>query len=100
MSSIEVAGSVPVPRSNIRLLAGGHGAFMLATGMWPLLSIKSFQAVTGPKEDLWLVKTVGCLLTVAGLHSILASRSGEEESYRSGQVAAGVSASLVYQPLL
>jgi hypothetical protein len=35
------------------------------TGLWPLVSIGTFQQVTGPKTDLWLVKTVGVLIAVS-----------------------------------
>lgn len=38
--------------------------YYLMTGLWPLLHIKSFLAVTGPKTDQWLVKTVGVLISV------------------------------------
>lgn len=34
----------------------------------------SFLAVTGPKADLWLVRTVGMLVTVVGLALLRASR--------------------------
>lgn len=47
-------------------LAVGQGAYYLATGIWPLVHDRSFQAVTGPKVDVWLVKTVGCLVGVVG----------------------------------
>jgi len=47
-------------------VAIAQGAFFLATGVWPLLHMPSFEAVTGPKTDRWLVKTVGVLVTVAG----------------------------------
>jgi hypothetical protein len=43
-----------------------QGAYYLATGVWPLVSPKTFQAVTGPKRELWLVKTVGTLAAVIG----------------------------------
>jgi hypothetical protein len=49
-----------------------QGAYYLATGLWPLLSIRTFQAVTGPKMDRWLVKTVGVLIAVIGTVLILA----------------------------
>jgi energy-converting hydrogenase Eha subunit E len=39
-----------------------------------LLSIRSFEAVTGPKRDRWLVKTVGVLVTAVGVTLIRASR--------------------------
>ncbi len=41
-------------------------AYYLATGAWPLLSIRSFEAVTGPKTDRWLVKMVGALALANG----------------------------------
>lgn len=49
-----------------RYLALGHGLYYLITGLWPLVDIRSFLAVTGPKVDLWLVKTVGVLLSIVG----------------------------------
>jgi hypothetical protein len=51
-----------------------QGAFYVATGVWPLIDIDSFQAVTGPKVDLWLVRTVGVLVTVIGAVLIVAGR--------------------------
>jgi hypothetical protein len=39
----------------------------LVTGLWPILHMRSFEAVTGPKTDRWLVKTVGALVAVNGL---------------------------------
>jgi hypothetical protein len=44
-----------------------QGVYYVIFGLWSLLSISSFQALTGPKTDLWLVKTVGLLLVVSGL---------------------------------
>ena len=51
----------------MRTLAILQGIFYFATGVWPILSIRTFQMVTGPKTDLWLVKTVGVLIAVIGL---------------------------------
>lgn len=48
------------------LLARLHGGCCLATGVWPVVDIDSFQAVTGAKTDLGLVKTVGLLIFVIG----------------------------------
>jgi hypothetical protein len=36
-----------------------QGIFYLLTGIWPLVSTNTFQKVTGPKQDLWLVRTAG-----------------------------------------
>ena len=43
-----------------------QGVYFLVTGIWPLISMRTFLAVTGPKTDLWLVKTVGLILAVIG----------------------------------
>lgn len=43
-----------------------QGGFYVFTGVWALVDLDSFMAVTGPKTDLWLVKTVGALVTVIG----------------------------------
>jgi hypothetical protein len=43
-----------------------QGAFYVATGVWPILHLRSFEAVTGPKLEGWLVKTVGALITAIG----------------------------------
>lgn len=56
----------PDPPDLASALATGQGAFYLATGVWPLVHDRSFQAVTGPKADVWLVKTVGSLVAVVG----------------------------------
>lgn len=49
-----------------RSIAAGQSAFYVATGIWPLLSMRSFEAVTGPKREDWLVKTAGTLIAVVG----------------------------------
>lgn len=48
-------------------LAVAQGAFYVATGVWPILHMRSFEAVTGEKTDDWLVKTVGAMVGVAGV---------------------------------
>ena len=51
---------------NPEALAFVQGIYFFLTGVWPILHMRSFLAVTGPKTDLWLVKTVGALITVIG----------------------------------
>src|SRR5687767_15668599 len=53
-----------------------QGFYFLLTGVWPLVSIRTFQMVTGPKTDLWLVKTVGALIAVIGGILIMAGFRG------------------------
>src|SRR5690242_16558555 len=57
-----------------RKLALAQGLFFAATGAWPIAHLPSFEAVTGPKRERWLVKTVGALLAVTGAALALASR--------------------------
>lgn len=59
------------PLSGAEALAVAQGAFYVAAGVWPFLSMRSFEAVTGPKPERWLVKTVGGLIGVIG--GVLAS---------------------------
>jgi hypothetical protein len=56
------------------LLALIQGVFYAATGLWALVDLDSFMAVTGPKTDRWLVKTVGILVTVIGAVLLFAWR--------------------------
>ncbi len=49
-----------------RRLALAHGAFFVATGLWPIVHMRSFEAVTGPKLERWLVKTMGGLIAAIG----------------------------------
>ena len=58
------------------LIALVQGGFYAATGLWALIDLDSFMAVTGPKTDHWLVKTVGILVTVIGAVLLLSWRRG------------------------
>jgi hypothetical protein len=57
-------------------LARLQAIYYLVTGIFPLLSMRGFETITGPKTDRWLVKTVGLLLAVIGGTLALASRRG------------------------
>ena len=61
-------------RSGWRLVALGQAAYFVVTGIWPLVHIRSFEWITGPKVDRWLVKTVGVLVAVIGAAIGLAAR--------------------------
>ncbi|HEY8475700.1 MAG TPA: hypothetical protein VIN09_02390 [Chloroflexota bacterium] len=50
----------------MRAVALVQGLYYLVTGLWAVVSVQSFQKVTGPKTDIWLVKTVGVLVAVIG----------------------------------
>lgn len=51
-----------------------QGVYFVLTGVWPLISMRAFEAVTGPKVDRWLVKTVGVLVAVIGGSLVLDRR--------------------------
>jgi hypothetical protein len=54
------------------LLSLGQGTYYLVTGIWPLVSRRTFESVTGPKIDFWLVKTLGTLISVIGAVLVIA----------------------------
>jgi hypothetical protein len=54
-----------------------QAVYDLATGIWGLVDIRSFQKVTGPKTDTWLVKTVSVLVIVIGGVISAAGRRGK-----------------------
>ena len=43
-----------------------QGAYYLAGGLAPFVSRRTFEALTGPKREWWLVQTVGALTTPVG----------------------------------
>lgn len=63
--------------SYVRWVLGVQAGMYILTGVWPLLHMPSFEAVTGPKTDDWLVHTVGLLLAVVGAVLLAASRRRE-----------------------
>jgi hypothetical protein len=78
-------GSRPSARSSSGLftaLLWVQGLYYLVTGVWPLVSIETFQMVTGPKTDHlvtgreadhWLVMTVGVLITASAIALLVAA---------------------------
>src|SRR4051794_28324453 len=84
------AGSGPVAMGRetgvaARLLTGllwVQGVYYFVTGVWPLVSIETFQMVTGRKTDHlvtgreadhWLVMTVGVLIAAISLALLVAA---------------------------
>lgn len=79
--------------SRNRVMALGQGAFYVTTGAWPLLGMSSFERVTGPKTDRWLVKTAGTLIGVIGaslLRAGLRGRGLEEARWLAASSAAAL----------
>lgn len=43
-----------------------HALYFVVGGIWAIAGRRSFEAITGPKTDYWLVRTVGGLLVAVG----------------------------------
>src|SRR3954454_552027 len=82
-------------RSDDRLnaLAIGQGIYFAATGVWPLIDMRSFEAVTGPKTDKWLVRTVGVLVSVIGA-TLMTAGARRNVTRETRALAAGAAAGL------
>ena len=69
--------------------------YYIATGVAPFVSRRTFEAVTGPKTDWWLVQTVGALVSILGgalLHSAVARKVTTKDRLIAISVAAGLGA--------
>ncbi|MEU6682765.1 hypothetical protein [Streptomyces sp. NPDC046832] len=58
-------------------VAAAHGAFNVVGGLWPLVHLRSFEWVFGPKADEWLQATTGGLLAGAGVAQLAAAADPE-----------------------
>ncbi|HEU4564095.1 MAG TPA: hypothetical protein VFS05_05590 [Gemmatimonadaceae bacterium] len=64
-------------RPAARAVAAVQGAYYLVTGVWPMVSLGTFELVTGPKTDDWLVRTVGALTIAIALALLAGARRRE-----------------------
>ncbi len=82
------------------VLSVAQGAFYSGAGVWPLVSDRTFQMITGPKRDVWLVKTVGILVAVVGgvlaMAGLRRRVSGEVALLGAGSAAALAGIDIVY----
>ncbi len=90
-TSVEQATSLPFPpgpretrpkaaderRPPAARLALAHGAYLLFSGGWPLVSLRTFAKVTGPKPEGWLTKGVGACLANMGVALAAAGARGK-----------------------
>ena len=59
----------------------------VATGLWPIVHLRSFERVTGPKVDGWLVKTTGGLIAAVGAALLAGAFERRSGRHRSGALA-------------
>jgi len=71
-------------------LVVAQGAYLAATGAWPLVHLRSFEALLGPKPDDGLVRVVGLLAIAIGA-ALLAGARGAAANH-GVRVLAGASA--------
>ena len=77
-----------IARSNLSL---AQGVYYLLTAIFPIVSMRAFEAVLGPKESHWLVKTHGLMVGAIGAVLIWA---GLRKSASPEIPALGMAASL------
>lgn len=91
-----------MPLLTERNVAYAQGAVWVVSGVWPIVNLPTFEMVTGPKVDGWLVKTVGALITTVGVVLLSAARRDRvtpEIAALGAGAAAGLAAiDLVYVP--
>jgi hypothetical protein len=66
----------------IRLLPAVHGAFFAVSGLWPVVSLRSFERVTGYKADGWLAQTTGGLIAAIGATLLVSARGPRSATER------------------
>ena len=71
-----------------------QATYYISSGVWPLLSSRTFQAITGPKRDVWLVQTVGALIGVVGGTLAVAAATRQHETATVRTLALGSAVSL------
>jgi hypothetical protein len=74
-------------------LALVQGLIFVVSGIWPVLHMRSFEAVAGSKTDNWLVRTVGILVAVTGF-VLLKARASERLTPEVQMLGAGTAAGL------
>jgi hypothetical protein len=88
--------SAPLPRRResadfAAILA--QAVYFVVSGVWPIVSMRSFIWVTGPKVDVWLVKTFGMLVAALG-GGMLYGLASRRDTQTLGVLGAGTGAAL------
>src|SRR5689334_16187102 len=60
----------------LKMVLYAQGIYYVVTGLLPIVSMRVFELITGPKVDDWLVRMVGLLAAVIGATLVLAARRG------------------------
>ena len=88
---------IPAP-----LIARAHGAFNIVSGLWPLVHVRSFEAVFGQKTDRFLEYTVAGLMTCVGWSQLRSNRlpggAAHARTVGVGTAATLLAIDLIYAP--
>jgi hypothetical protein len=89
------SGALPSDRMQLsrRHVAAAQSVVFLTSGLWPIVSLRTFEMVTGPKLEGWLVKTVGLLIASVGTGLALGAARGrvsDEMAHVGGLSAAAL----------
>ena len=66
-------------RPDKRAVLALQGAYYILSGAFPLVSRRGFEAVTGKKEDWWLVQMVALLAITSGAGILFGLEENAEE---------------------
>jgi hypothetical protein len=75
MNDAQSAATTP-ERIARRTVLRAQAGYYIATGLWPLVHRRSFEAVSGRKADFWLAQTVGVTITAIGCGIAVGLRRG------------------------
>ena len=96
-------GAAAVPRGDrshgrvTRLVLYAQGIYYVLTGVWPLVSMRTFESVTGPKTDDWLVHMVGALTIAIGITILTGARGhGVEKKVRREVILLSATSAVAY----
>lgn len=57
-----------------------QAGYYLVAGMWPVAHVRSFEAITGPKPDRFVVESAGMLFAASGVALAAAGLTGRNRS--------------------
>jgi hypothetical protein len=67
-----------------------QGGYYVATGVWPLIHLRSFLIVSGDKTDRWLVRSYGALTLAIGVALLVSGPEPRRVLGTAAAVAIGV----------
>ena len=69
-----------------------HGAYLLGVGLMPLLAMRTFKKITGPKPEGWLAKGVGaCMANIGAALASAGARGKVSREIRMLGITTGLS---------